>query len=287
MRGRSGGYNPFKTYDRGDWNPGGGAGQTQAASAFDAERVPFIERIPPGLLDEPDSAQGPTTEATTGATTEADATTATMQGEVVQGAGAALGRSLAVPGGRYLLTTTADGVVVMDSNRALLRITYEGLLKKWKASEHAGASVGVGQRELFPEKIELSAADHFLLLQHAEELTVMGFDLRDMGGHTVVVYGLPVEMASGVTPSAAVEELLVQLQAEGSSLRDNHRERLAAALARSCCRWGADTKPLTPVEGDALVRRLLACEEPNYTPDGKPVLTIIGVAELEKRLKKR
>ena len=139
-------------------------------------------------------------------------------------------RSLVFGGGKYLVTTTVDGVVIIDRARAKLRVVYEEFLRRMENDFSV-----VGQRDLFPQTVELSAADHFLLMEHASELAAMGFDLRDMGGTTVVVYGLPVEMGDRVTPAAAVEELLGQIHEEGSSLRDNHRERLAAAMARSCC----------------------------------------------------
>lgn len=286
-------YNPFKTYDRGEW-----IDPATKGAAFDAEKIPFMEKIPPGLVEiEPDGEQPAFSFQTSGAEQSGEqyeefASSATEdavdQPLPEMGAGlSAAGKCLTLPGGRYVVTTTADGVVVIDRPKAMFRITYEELLEKL---ENGDPQSGIGQRELFPEQVELSASDHFLLMEHAEELTRMGFDLRDMGGQTVVVYGLPAEMAGEITPREAVEELLCQIKTEGGSLRDNHKERLAAALARSCHaqRGGSKTQPkgMTREEGESLVNRLFACEEPNYTPDGKPVMTVVSVMEIEKRLKK-
>ena len=64
--------------------------------------------------------------------------------------------------------------------------------------------------------------------------------------------------------------------------------RRAGALARGCgaALSAGGAAAITPVEADALVRRLFACDEPDYTPDGRPVMTVVSAVEAEKRLKK-
>lgn len=303
-------YNPFRSYDRKEWDspaPSSGMSRRQGATFDDPEQAPFTERIPPELTI-PELAS-PAAPAPAGSllpgeeryddyeSSVSKPTGAGQAGEPGQGvlplpdaggmgAAGAGRRSLVFGGGKYIVTTTADGVVVIDRARAMLRVEYEEFLRRMENDFSV-----VGQRDLFPQTVELSPADHFLLMEHTSELAAMGFDLRDMGGTTVVVYGLPVEMGEQATPAGAVEELLAQIKEEGASLRDNHRERLAAAMARSCCAalfaGGGDGRAaVTGAEADELVRRLFACEEPNYTPDGRPVMTVISTIEAEKRLKR-
>ncbi len=318
-------YNPFRSYDRQEWDSpslssggaagsGGVGGGSRGGDGFgfgrgsrgfeDPEQAPFTEMIPPELTipTASSSAGGAVSSGGTllpgeetysdfvsAADAEVPAQGALPLGAAGVGGGGGEARSLVFGGGKYLVTTTVDGVVIIDRARAKLRVVYEEFLRRMENDFSV-----VGQRDLFPQTVELSAADHFLLMEHASELAAMGFDLRDMGGTTVVVYGLPVEMGDRVTPAAAVEELLGQIHEEGSSLRDNHRERLAAAMARSCCAalfagGGAGSGVgggVSTVEADALVRELFGCEEPNYTPDGRPVMTVVSAIEAEKRLKK-
>lgn len=306
-------YNPFRSYDRQEWDSPSASASSRAPAigvpkkAFDdPEQAPFTEMIPPSLTipgPASSSAAGmaiPGASLLPGEETYSDYESAFPEpaepeaprqgalplpvsgGQPVEGGAP---RSLVFGGGKYIVTTTADGAVIIDRARAKLRITYEEFLRRMENDFSV-----VGQRDLFPETVELSPADHFLLMQHTQELAAMGFDLRDMGGSTVVVYGLPVEMGAAVTPAMAVEELLTQIREEGASLRDNHRERLAAAMARSCCAalFAADggAAPVTAVEADALVRHLFGCDEPNYTPDGRPVMTVVSAAEAAKRLKR-
>lgn len=311
-------YNPFRSYDRQEWDtPSVSASSFSSATgvpkkAFDdPEQAPFTEMIPPSLTIPAPSADGGTFvekgSLLPGEETYSDYESSFTEliesgvqnepGEPEQGelplpqnggrtAGTSTPRSLVFGGGKYIVTTTADGVVIVDRARAKLRVTYEEFLRRMENDFSV-----VGQRDLFPETVELSPADHFLLMEHTAELAAMGFDLRDMGGATVVVYGLPVEMGPKITPVEAVEGLLTQIREEGTSLRDNHRERLAAAMARSCCAAlfvsdGSAAAPVTAVEADALVRQLFACDEPNFTPDGRPVMTVVSAAEAGKRLKR-
>lgn len=297
-------YNPFRSYDRKEWDAPTstdfGMGNTLGSNraAFDdPEQAPFTEMIPPNLLipdfggnnggseaDGNDTLQGTlplgtaATEVSAGGEADFSATGGMPAG------GETTARALVFGGGKYIATATADGLVVIDRARARMRILYEEFLQRMENDFSV-----VGQRDLFPERIELTAADHFLLIEHTAELAAMGFDIRDMGGTTVVVYGLPVEMGESAAPAQAVEELLRQIKEEGASLRDNHRERLAEAMARSCCAplfaaGGAGT--VTAVEAEALVKRLFGCNEPNYTPDGRPVMTVISALEAEKRMKR-
>ena len=303
-------YNPFHSYDRQEWTTPAAprstsGGYSRGATTFDdPEQAPFREMIPPSLTipdlggTEPaashttllpgeetysnyespmPAAERPTTPHQTALALDHEPTPTETE------AAATVTRSLVFGGGKYIVTTTADGMVVIDRARAKVRIIYEEFLRRM-----ANDFSMVGQRDLFPQTVELAPADHYLLMEYASELAAMGFDLRDMGGSTVVVYGLPVEMGEQATPAEAVEQLLAQIKEEGSSLRDNHRERLAAAMARSCCTalFAGGYAKVTPFEADALVRQLFACDEPNYTPDGRPVMTVVTAVEVEKRLKK-
>lgn len=304
-------YNPFHSYDRKEWDSpsasaSSGYGVSRARAFDDPEQAPFTEMIPPSLtipdFSNPTAAptsllpgeetysdyespaeEEPRVLQTQLPLAEAPAETSTDSSSPMAAAAAVVPRSLVFGGGKYIVTTTADGVVIVDRARARLRVVYEEFLRRMENDFSV-----VGQRELFPRTVELAPADHFLLMENASELAAMGFDLRDMGGSTVVVYGLPVEMGEQTSPEQALEELLAQIKEEGSSLRDNHREKLALAMARSCCGalFAGGSATVTPVEADALVRQLFACDEPNYTPDGRPVMTVVSAVEAEKRLKK-
>jgi DNA mismatch repair protein MutL len=60
-------------------------------------------------------------------------------------------------------------------------------------------------------------------------------------------------------------------------------EKVSAALAAaSAIPYG---KPLTHTEMEELFDTLFACTGPNYSPSGKPVISIFTTEEIDKRFK--
>jgi DNA mismatch repair protein MutL len=58
------------------------------------------------------------------------------------------------------------------------------------------------------------------------------------------------------------------------------REQVAISLSRASAMNYAEE--LQPGQMDQMVDQLFACTSPNYTPDGKTVVTIIPLEEVEK-----
>ena len=80
-----------------------------------------------------------------------------------------------------------------------------------------------------------------------------------------------------------LDNLIVMLSEDGRDFDKRGKERLAAQLATS----GSSRKSesLNNTEAQAFIDSLFACREPDFTPAGKPCLTVISYDEIEKRLK--
>jgi DNA mismatch repair protein MutL len=61
------------------------------------------------------------------------------------------------------------------------------------------------------------------------------------------------------------------------------RQRVAISLAKASAI--PYSKSLTQFEIQELIDKLFACKNPNFSPDGKPTVSIIGMDELEKRFR--
>ncbi len=61
------------------------------------------------------------------------------------------------------------------------------------------------------------------------------------------------------------------------------REQMAAVMARNACMNVGEV--LSNTDMTELASSLLACNSPNYTPDGRVIMSIIDNEELEKRFK--
>lgn len=246
------GYDPFKSYDTADW-------ERPAAKPVwgdDPERAPFIEQIPDYLKFDENS-------------------------EPVIEQKSAVQQELPVEiepsfnslqwGGRYIVTTTADGIIVIDYPRAMQRIAYEKLL----ANDHFSAH---SEGQLHPEIIELSMVDHRLIMDSEDEIADLGFTVSNMGGTTIALQSLPAELSGKVSAEEAVEAIIEGLT---SPDKNNRRENLARLVTRNISR----TMPriLRPTEISSLLAELLATEEPSYTPDSLPIIEIINPKDIFKK----
>lgn len=80
-----------------------------------------------------------------------------------------------------------------------------------------------------------------------------------------------------IVPSI-IEDMAEQ---EGDSSRRRLLEPLALALASASAI--KSRQQLSDAEIDSLVAELFRCAEPSFTPDGLPVMTLVGYDELSRR----
>lgn len=178
--------------------------------------------------------------------------------------------------GKYLLTPVKSGLMVIDQHRAHQRILYEQFLSM------INSHIGVCQQLLFPQTLELQPADSVVLLEILSELNEIGFDIREFGNNTFIISGLPSFLDES-NAKTIVETFMSEYKNNGSNLKDKACEHLANSLASaSAIDYG---QTLTNEEAGQLIDCLFACQSPNYSPSGKPIVEIIQLEEIEKKLK--
>jgi DNA mismatch repair protein MutL len=178
---------------------------------------------------------------------------------------------------RYILTPVKSGLMVIDQKRAHERILFEKFMEVMKSESVAS------QKLLFPQTLELNPADAALLESILPDLLSLGFDIREFGKNTFIINGTPgvLDVSS---PEMIVEKLLEEYKNSPVNARSKAREQIAVSLSRaSSLDYGIDLKQ---EEIDHLIDNLFACATPNFSPDGKKVLTIISISDIEKSFNK-
>lgn len=176
---------------------------------------------------------------------------------------------------RYIVTAVRSGLMIVNILRARERIFFERYLQQ------IVEGLPVSQQTLFPVTIDLSPEDHLALLQQPDLLAGLGFDIRDFGGNSVVVYALPEDYSTDeAAVRSSINELISALKDDTAT--DDTRHLLAARMAESAARHSAE--PCGREAAQLLVDTLFACHEPNLTPDGRKCVTIITLEELDKRI---
>jgi DNA mismatch repair protein MutL len=174
---------------------------------------------------------------------------------------------------KYLILPVKSGMMVIDQKRAQERILYERFLEIMQSGQVAT------QQILFPYTFELNPADASLFIEILPDVTALGFDIREFGRDTFIINGVPGILSTS-TPIDLVEKLLEEFKNSPIEAKSKVREQVAISLAKaSATGYGED---LQPEEMDHLVDQLFACMSPNFSPDGKPVLTILPIEDIEK-----
>lgn len=187
---------------------------------------------------------------------------------------AAGGRRFFQLGGRYILTTVKSGLMLIDQHRAHINVLFDSYHEQIQRKQ------GVSQSELFPELIEFAPADLPILDSILTELGYLGFELDNLGGGSFAINGRPASMGSTDVKSVLYAMIEVAKSHEGS-VREEIDRQLALKLAQAgAIPYG---RTLSGEEMEQLSDSLFALAMPNYTPDGKPVLSLLSYEELAKR----
>lgn len=178
--------------------------------------------------------------------------------------------------GRYLLTPTRHGLLVIDQRAAHVRVLYEEALEQLR---HGG---GESQQLLFPKVVDLEPAEEALIEEWLPELEAVGFDVERMSGRSVSVRGVPTHIRDE-DESTILQDVLETLRGGTSLASDQRFEHLARALARkSAVPRGAE---LSQRERRMLIRRLMDCEMPYADPTGTPTTLDLSLEEIDKRFR--
>ena len=177
---------------------------------------------------------------------------------------------------KYIITPVKSGLMIIDQKRAHEKIMYEKLLKSIKTKSI------ITQQSLFPISIQLSASDHVLLMEIIDDICTLGFDIRNIGNNTVIINGCPSD-SDNSDPGGMLEALLEEYKSKQKNAETDSKEKIAESLAKaSSINYG---KNLTTEEMREIIDNLFACDTPNYTPGGKPAVTILDIDEVEKLFK--
>ena len=178
--------------------------------------------------------------------------------------------------GKYIITPTASGVMIVNISRARERIMYDRTIRIL-----SDAGVHFTQTALFPVEVEVGMDGALVLEGHADLLSRLGFDIRYENGGTVSVEGVPegYSCEQGKV-EVLLRELVNILSEETDSLQEIMNQRLAERIAATSSA-GADSVR-SPLEAQALIDTLFASDNAEFTSNGRRIITIVSVGDIDK-----
>ena len=178
--------------------------------------------------------------------------------------------------GKYILTSVKSGLMIIDQQRAHVRILYDQYM------EQIAARKAASQGMLFPDMVHFSASELPVLESIMDDLSALGFDLTNLGGGSFAINGVPAGI-EGLNPEQLVTNMVHTAIEKGCKVKEEVQSMLALSLAKAAAIVPGQV--LTNDEMNGLIEGLFSVSTPNYTPDGKTVLAVIKEDEIEKLFK--
>jgi DNA mismatch repair protein MutL len=175
----------------------------------------------------------------------------------------------------FLVCSGPDGLYVLDQHAAAERVTFDRLLRA-----RASHAIPV-QRVLLPEVVELSPGEVATLEEHAEDVGLLGIELRAVGTTAVAVHAVPA-LLGRATPGRIVRDVVAEL---GRTAKRPFGDAVDMVLATMACHGSVRAGDrLSREEAIALLRALDTVDFRGHCPHGRPVVTRIGYDDLERRV---
>ena len=175
--------------------------------------------------------------------------------------------------GRYILSPIKSGLMIVDQHRAHVRVLFEQYIKQLDATTISS------QRVLFPEVLQLTTSQNIILKELEPEMEKIGFNLAQLSGNDWSINAVPAGMEN-VNIKDTILQVIDEVSMGGTSITTKVYESIALRVAKSAAiSYG---KTMLQEEMDTLLSKLLCLPNPNYTPDGKTIISVLSNDQLEK-----
>lgn len=178
--------------------------------------------------------------------------------------------------GRYIVTPVQSGLMLIDQKRAHERVLFEKYMATLNTHKIAG------QKNLFPEVLELSPSDFILISDLLPDLEYLGFELNVFGKNCYSIHATPPDLSYSHAKEILIELIEYYKNTEGN-LRDKMQERVILALAKAAA-IGYNT-PLSCEEMGQMADQLFACKHHHFTADGKTIIHVLKYEDVNSWFK--
>lgn len=180
-------------------------------------------------------------------------------------------------GGTYLLAQNDQGLYLIDQHAAEERINYEYYLEQLTKPKREYYEL------LVPETFEFSMNEAILIEKHFDQFEALNIGIEKFGLNGFIVTKVPNWFHNDHHRDYL--EVVFQSILEG---RDTSSEHLFSDLAAtlSCKRSIKANWYISEYEVQALLDRLVSCQNPYRCPHGRPVVIQISFSEIEQMFKR-
>jgi len=178
----------------------------------------------------------------------------------------------------YLICEGEDGIYLLDQHAAAERVTFTRLRREYQSRSVPSQAL------LFPQVIDVSAAEIELVEERQREIAEVGLDVRTRGATSVSIHAVP-RLLSRASPERLVRDLLTEVSRSGGR---GFSDAVDLAIATMACHGSVRAgDALSASEAKALLVALDDADFAGHCPHGRPVVTFLSYAELERKVGRR
>lgn len=178
----------------------------------------------------------------------------------------------------YLMCEGEDGIYLLDQHAAAERVTFTRLRREYQARSVPSQAL------LFPLVVDVSQEELELVEQRQSEIAEVGLDVRARGQGSLSIHAVP-RLLSRASPERLLRDLLTEVSRSGGR---GFSDAVDLALATMACHGSVRAgDALSASEAKALLVALDEADFAGHCPHGRPVVTMLSYAELERKVGRR
>ncbi|MBE5881136.1 MAG: DNA mismatch repair endonuclease MutL [Lachnospiraceae bacterium] len=177
----------------------------------------------------------------------------------------------------YWILSMPEKIYYVDQHAAHEKVMYERLMRQYREKEIAVQSLNP------PLVVTLSPKEKNVLLSHMDDFASLGFEMDEFGEDAYAIRSVPTDLygLSEKQLFLSILDELVEFPVKGDS------DAVLSKIASMSCKAAVKgNQAISMQEAEALMKELLACENPFNCPHGRPTIISMTKYELEKKFKR-
>lgn len=177
----------------------------------------------------------------------------------------------------YIIIEVGEEMRIIDQHAAHERLKFEELKKEAQSRETYSQGLAI------PTVVQLTSVEAAIFEQNADFICSLGFDAENYGENNVIIRSVPTGMLDEDIGGLFVE-IIQQLEDNKREIITEKKERLLYTIA--CKAAVKANHRLDEKEQKELVKMILALDNINTCPHGRPIVIAMSKKEIEKNFKR-
>ena len=176
---------------------------------------------------------------------------------------------------KYIITTRAEGLIIIHQQRAHQRVLYESLIRQIKQRSVPSQVLA------FPIQVEMNQQQFAEFTPHQKTLELMGFSFGNTDSNSLEITAIHNSLSLNSVP-----EFLSNMLENLDNDPTDEESHLSQMMAKTMSKYGAigTGTELHPSAQSRLIEDLFSCDEPSRCPEGKAIFASMTDKDIKNKL---